>query len=391
MNTIPTVLCAAGMLLVTTAPGPHASANGNDGESDSTRRTLVEASHYELDHTKPHNADGTPLSTHAPVTVVIDELVNHYGSVVFDHALHVGMSRCVNCHHENDADEAVAACGSCHRLADFGSTDISPSLKGAYHRQCLGCHRDWSHANACGFCHAEAGAVTPTPGAFCPADLASASIRHMRVQPTFTYQTDHPGVPVVTFQHADHTERFGVSCADCHGEQSCAQCHGPRSEPSMVKREESCLACHEGQSCVYCHNVAPERRFNHAVSTGWTLETYHAALSCAECHGDGMIADAPLTDRCRACHGDSPGTPFVHADRGVPLLGSHVEHECTDCHENGTREAASCDDCHEARSYPMFSPGKPLTVDRTNRLNKLEKQNARFKKLVADLSDQDTG
>ena len=31
-----------------------------------------------------------------------------------------------------------------------------PSLKGAYHRQCINCHLDWSHENACGFCHEQA-------------------------------------------------------------------------------------------------------------------------------------------------------------------------------------------------------------------------------------------
>ncbi|MFG0284890.1 MAG: cytochrome c3 family protein [Phycisphaerales bacterium JB039] len=299
-----------------------------------------------------------------PAVVIMDELVHYYGPVLFDHALHESMceftGRCDNCHHEQEEGEAIAACVTCHRLSDFGSTESQPSLKAAYHRQCLDCHRDWSGANGCGFCHTEVTAEAHSAANAFGADFGTATMRRLRVQPTFVYQTERAGVPVVTFHHADHTEVFGVACIDCHEGQSCTQCHGPRATSPRPSREQSCMGCHAERSCVFCHDVAPRPRFQHAVNAGWSLDASHASVACAECHGPGTNFTAPTSDFCRDCHRGAPGVGFDHIITGVPLSGSHADYDCLACHYGGTAAAPACDRCHEGRSYPEYLPGAPL-------------------------------
>jgi c(7)-type cytochrome triheme protein len=86
--------------------------------------------------------------------------------VVFPHEIHMGEHECLECHHdydeigENVLDEDTLEegnedllCASCH---DSG-TDVN--LKKAYHRQCIGCHRELRRSGEatapelCGECH----------------------------------------------------------------------------------------------------------------------------------------------------------------------------------------------------------------------------------------------
>ncbi|MBD3222501.1 hypothetical protein GF314_14795, partial [bacterium] len=92
-----------------------------------------------------------------PEVVIIDQLADIYRPVVFAHKLHAGMADmsggCTNCHHYSEDSGTIPPCRECH---DPDKTQVDmrmPSLKGAYHRQCINCHLDWSHENACGFCH----------------------------------------------------------------------------------------------------------------------------------------------------------------------------------------------------------------------------------------------
>ena len=95
-----------------------------------------------------------------PDVIIIDQLANLYRPVAFAHKLHAGMAEmgggCTLCHHYSENDGQIPPCRSCHEV-DRKDADLRmPALKGAYHRQCTNCHRDWSHANACSFCHEEA-------------------------------------------------------------------------------------------------------------------------------------------------------------------------------------------------------------------------------------------
>jgi len=297
-----------------------------------------------------------------PGVIVMDQLSMHYGPVTFDHALHAGMAemtgQCSNCHHDIGSTGIVAACRTCHSPTPNEKDAIWPGLKGAYHRQCLSCHKDWAHENACGFCHTEVAHEMPAQAS--PHELAGTmpESRHLTMPTTFMYMTDHEPVPVVTFHHEDHAKTFGLSCADCHRGASCDTCHGPEPMPPTVRREETCLACHANKQCVFCHGLGEHRRFDHVSTTGWSLEPEHAGIPCAGCHGPDPALEPPPSQNCRACHRAGDNGEFDHAALGVPLLGDHAHFDCVKCHHGHAEPTkASCTDCHPGQTYTGTPPG----------------------------------
>jgi len=85
-------------------------------------------------------------------------------AVYFSHENHMETFECLDCHHnyqngenvldEDELDEdGSARCAACH------SKDASIELRTAYHRQCIGCHRQVNKQEAarlpitCGDCH----------------------------------------------------------------------------------------------------------------------------------------------------------------------------------------------------------------------------------------------
>src|SRR5690606_27546873 len=77
-----------------------------------------------------------------------------FGPVPFNPAGHAGMTgNCTICHHYTPAGQPHPECRSCHEPHLHREDITKPSLKAAYHRQCIGCHREWSGENACGSCH----------------------------------------------------------------------------------------------------------------------------------------------------------------------------------------------------------------------------------------------
>ena len=82
-----------------------------------------------------------------------------------------------------------------------------PGLKGAYHRQCLSCHMEWSHDTACSRCHTPK--VRPEVCAVPDSqpDVANAIARMskpVKLPETYVYNTSYSPLPVVTFHHGDH-------------------------------------------------------------------------------------------------------------------------------------------------------------------------------------------
>jgi c(7)-type cytochrome triheme protein len=92
-------------------------------------------------------------------------------SVYFSHENHMDSYDCLDCHHdyqngenvldEDDLEDGKSAnCASCH------SKDASIDLKTAYHRECMGCHRQLNKQEGdtlpitCQDCHSR-GSSTP--------------------------------------------------------------------------------------------------------------------------------------------------------------------------------------------------------------------------------------
>jgi ribulose-5-phosphate 4-epimerase/fuculose-1-phosphate aldolase len=98
-----------------------------------------------------------------------------------------------------------------------------PSLKGAYHRLCLNCHRNWMDANACVICHAArnsaATAAAATEKLGPNADDIVGRMHKPIPEPTtklFRARFTPEVGPNVLFRHKEHTTTFGITCSLCH-------------------------------------------------------------------------------------------------------------------------------------------------------------------------------
>ena len=108
-------------------------------------------------------ASGGEDSPILPGAVVLDSLEDMYEPVQFDHQMHTYVAdSCGVCHHTH-MTKSEMDCGGCHDISahqfkeavsssflscEMCHSDLDPenpgmpSLKVAYHKQCLGCHMD---------------------------------------------------------------------------------------------------------------------------------------------------------------------------------------------------------------------------------------------------------
>lgn len=271
-----------------------------------------------------------------PDVVILSELENEYLPVPFNHAAHAQMAEmwqgCVTCHHRSPEPDAAAApfnlghsqeeashipaCKSCHPIQAEDISIQMPNLKGAYHRQCLNCHKDWSGENQCGMCHepknGDTSLTVPTPGDIVgrmhpPIEPPSVKVYQARYKPA-------AGVNI-TFRHDEHVQRYGLQCVNCHYRDTCGDCHSqgaaPRHKPvepaiSWQQSHTPCMVCHQNQSCTHCHHhedAEPPPVFNHEW-TGQLLDEDHAGLTCGQCHrGLDFTAEPSCGDS--KCHGET--------------------------------------------------------------------------------------
>lgn len=288
-----------------------------------------------------------------PEIVIIDQLQDIYEPVPFAHELHATMSDmvggCENCHHYSEPGGAIPPCSECHDEKKGPVNLNKPSLKGAYHRQCLNCHLDWSHQNGCSFCHAEHVEGMPV------AEVDTTDIigiKHPMIEATasYFYETGYDKGPVVTFHHTDHVDQFGLNCVDCHRGDSCSSCHDTSdartAEIHLTGSCESCTECHDDRGCRFCHDHERKPEFEHGRSTGWELGQRHQEVHCDDCHGEPKVFHTPKTT-CASCHEAWLDGDFDHDRTGVVFNEDHEDLDCTDCHVDGLGEPISCEDCHD--------------------------------------------
>jgi hypothetical protein len=240
---------------------------------------------------------------------------------------------------------------------------------------CSACHQAFKKASQsalCGSCHKDVAA-----------DVRAGKGFHGKAgrQECKSCHTDHKGraakivkLDTKTFRH-DQTD---FNLAGAHKTAVCTACH---AKPAKFRDAPSaCVACHRkedahkaalGTDCARCHNTADwkQARFDHA-GTGFILRGKHATAQCSACHA-GPLAQQKLADTCIGCHrpddvhkgtmGPSCSnchvetgwreTRFDHSKTGYPLLGRHLQAECSGCHKtpNVYRGAPkACISCHKA-------------------------------------------
>lgn len=302
-----------------------------------------------------------------PRIIVIDKLrdTDIYAPVKFTHLAHAEMSDmtggCKTCHHYNPPGNVIG-CSDCHETSRK-RTDISkPDLKGAYHQQCMTCHRSWSGKTDCIECHDLKDKSKSTP---VTAQEGKAKRIHPEIKAPdkIRFDTKTDKGKFVTFYHKDHTDLFGIDCADCHSNESCSKCHSQIKKPVNVKRtfaeqHKKCSSCHETKTnCTTCHSNSEVSGFNHKVSAGFDLSKFHSKLSCVRCHTTPSKFTG-LNKECVTCHGSWSSENFDHKVTGLVLDETHSEVDCESCHKEKTYSEPSCGDCHEDLSYPKDKPGK---------------------------------
>ena len=314
-------------------------------------------------------------SRRGPRVVILDDLEKLYLPVPFDHEGHANMaamaSGCATCHHFTPEGLEHPACRTCHDPA-LGSGDIAkPGLKGAYHRQCMSCHREWSGETSCNACHRpKAGAaakgelsVPPTPG-----DLIGRMHPPIPepVEELYSTVSKEEKSTKVLFRHKQHIHAYGLRCAECHREDGCNRCHGEHKEHvqqvrTFEQHHKPCLDCHREDTCESCHfdsSAAAPSVFSHD-RTGWPLTRYHADKGCRACHAS--VPFGRLDRACDSCHASWNPTNFDHRVTGQTLDDNHQRIDCVDCHaERSFEMPPTCDGCHDEDDgvkYPERRPG----------------------------------
>lgn len=311
-------------------------------------------------------------SEKGPSVVILGELSELYLPVPFDHQGHAAMSEmaggCAVCHHHTPEENKHPACKTCHEIG--GSGDIrKPGLKGAYHRQCISCHREWSGETSCSICHLPKTAVggSDSPRIPSPDDLIGQMHPPIPEPDSEIYITEREGYPPtkVLFRHKEHIHDYDLKCSDCHREDNCTRCHAGTEHVQHVRtldeHHKPCFDCHKDDTCEKCHfeeGKHPPQPFDHAA-TGFVLSRYHQSAGCRACHRSAPYV--ALDSNCNKCHEDWSADTFVHAVTGQGLDERHAAADCEDCHEDRNFTAAPvCSGCHdedEGVAFPARRPG----------------------------------
>lgn len=308
----------------------------------------------------------------APDSLLINELAEDYEAVHFNHKQHAGMAEmndsCGVCHHYSPPGH-IPPCKECHLAGGSESNLRQPGLKGAYHRQCLSCHREWSHDTKCVVCHLPSKSGMIKGNGDDPTDIVGRPHPVITTPAKKVYETPYKDGPVVTFQHKEHIDLFGFRCVDCHRQENCGYCHDIERPASTNKSQEVvhaiCNDCHKSDACAKCHDTKERPGFSHN-QTGWPLNPYHATLDCWACHPTGKKIST-LNRMCASCHAGWNQENFKHAVTGFKLDETHAQMDCTDCHAGRKYDSDPvCGDCHDDKRTAESAPPGTKMQRRSN-------------------------
>ncbi len=307
----------------------------------------------------------------APDTIMLSEIADQFQPVRFNHKLHAEMAEmgqdCATCHHYSPPGH-IPPCKECHGGETNPTNLKQPTLKGAYHRQCLSCHREWSHDTKCVLCHTPADGKTAAAFGYDSTDIIGIAHPVITEPKSKVYLTPYKAAPVVTFHHSEHIELFDLRCVDCHKQENCSYCHDLQRPARLAKSDEEvhamCNDCHAQDACIKCHDTKERPGFTHA-KTGWELNRFHKNLECRACHPTGKRI-ARVNSDCVACHGGWNQENFNHAVTGLHLDELHGTMDCKDCHVDlQYADTPDCSGCHDdGRTAGDVPPGERVSPRR---------------------------
>lgn len=146
--------------------------------------------------------------------------------------------------------------------------------------------------------------------------------------------------------------------------------------------------------CIQCHNPSgwtmdyQTIQFDHD-KTEFQLEGTHVLTDCTQCHSSLIFDQAPL--QCISCHTDvhsqSVGNdcvrchtteswivdniPELHEENGFPLIGSHSNLSCIECHTSDSNQrfdriGNECINCHREDYVGTQNPNHETSGYSTN-------------------------
>ncbi|MCX7736631.1 MAG: cytochrome c family protein [Candidatus Kapabacteria bacterium] len=312
----------------------------------------------------------------SPEIIIMDEMSTRFGAVVFSHKLHAQMSEmsdgCQGCHHFNTTGP-ILACKKCHEQTrqreDISKTD----LKGAYHRQCMNCHRQWSHTTDCNSCHLPKNDDFKRKISEEVSRISGKNHPPIILPTKLVFETGYSKGPIVTFYHDDHIKLFDLTCNSCHQHDNCIKCHDLNNKlthnivesqkihkvnKSFDDHHKPCVACHKQDHCSDCHSTKELEPWSHEKSTRFALKHYHEKVACNKCHIRKSQFEK-LSIECYSCHKDWKLGSFKHSVTGLILDDNHNSIECNECHNNmNFSSKPTCENCHDDKSFPKHLPGK---------------------------------
>lgn len=304
--------------------------------------------------------------------VSLEELSKKYLPVIFSHRVHAQMSvmsgGCGTCHHHNTSGP-IQPCKNCHQTSRNRDDISKPDLEAAYHRQCISCHREWSHETGCNTCHTPKKNLKEIPKEQVKKKLIGKAHPALLEPAKIVFETKYEKGKMVTFFHDDHTKKFKIECTSCHKNETCLKCHDTKkvsdekskivkAQKSLDEHHKQCFSCHKEDKCGSCHLNKQGEQFDHGKKTGWALNKYHFNLTCAKCHGSKIPYSKP-DNKCVSCHKGWNNENFKHTITGLQLDETHAQLNCEDCHaEKNFAVKPGCSNCHENFSFPKQKPGK---------------------------------
>jgi hypothetical protein len=313
-------------------------------------------------------------------------------------------TECVSCHERDfvaaKSPDHVASgipreCVNCHAPTDWGSGKFNHDatrfpLTGAHRStDCVRCHANNQYAGTpleCVACHQTDYAATTTPKHTLPTFVSTCTTCHS----TIAWSPS-------AFNH-DQTQ---FPLAGAHRSATCAQCHG---DGVYRGKATTCVPCHQTDfnntttpkhtlptfvsTCESCHTVTAwsPSSFKHD-QTQFPLTGAHRAVTCQQCHSDGVYAGKATTcvschqtdyntaanpshsqarfpTDCTGCHTTTAWSPslFDHGLTQFPLTGAHKAATCAQCHADGVYagKPMTCASCHQTDYNTTTNPKHTL-------------------------------
>jgi octaheme c-type cytochrome (tetrathionate reductase family) len=296
---------------------------------------------------------------------IIREEENLYGTVRFMHKKHAGLLKdCFVCHHHRPVDPKLAEitrCSACHQKSFNPELLGRIGLKGAHHRQCMGCHKKWNKGPVgCTECHPknvpdhnELVKLSGKPG---PTEVTKECLRCHDVQAEEMLTSTHwlwKGPSPFT---EDYEKQVNLGKANktvnnflialASNWPRCTSCHAGYGWKDADfdftdKTRIDCLVCHD---TTRTYKKAPLG----AGKPDSEVDLVHVAKNVGK----------PSRQTCGVCHFTDAGEDPVRHGKLNPFLDFHSS-SC-DIHMGGL--GFQCHDCHKTRNHKIAGRSLALPV-----------------------------